>query len=104
MYADYRRWTGFICANLRIAFWLLFDAHRTGAGLHQALPHTPAMGNMGTSNPFPDFLPRLRKQRTSYNVWDVPTFPLSDYLRASTAAHYRWACTRLRRWWRGKML
>jgi hypothetical protein len=33
--------------------------------------------------------------------WTGPSWTLSDYLRASTAAHYLWARTRIRRWWRG---
>lgn len=32
--------------------------------------------------------------------WTGPSWTLSDYLRASTAAHYLWARTRIRRWWR----
>ena len=32
--------------------------------------------------------------------WTGPSWTLSDYLRAATAAHYRWARTRIRRWWR----
>jgi hypothetical protein len=32
--------------------------------------------------------------------WTGPSWTLSDYLRASTAAHYMWARTRIRRWWR----
>lgn len=31
--------------------------------------------------------------------WTGPSWTLSDYLRASTAAHYLWASTRIRRWW-----
>ena len=31
--------------------------------------------------------------------WTGPSWTLSDYLRASTAAHYLWARTRIRRWW-----
>jgi hypothetical protein len=30
--------------------------------------------------------------------WTGPSWSLSDYLRASTAAHYLWARTRIRRW------
>ena len=33
-------------------------------------------------------------------AWTGPSWTLSDYLRASTAAHYVWARTRIRRWWR----
>ena len=33
-------------------------------------------------------------------AWTGPSWTLSDYLRASTAAHYLWARTRIRRWWR----
>lgn len=32
--------------------------------------------------------------------WTGPSWTLSDYLRASTAAHYLWARNRIRRWWR----
>src|SRR3990172_7094039 len=32
--------------------------------------------------------------------WTGPSWTLSDYLRASTAAHDLWARTRIRRWWR----
>jgi hypothetical protein len=32
--------------------------------------------------------------------WTGPSWTLSDYLRASTAAHYLWARTRIRRWTR----
>ena len=35
-------------------------------------------------------------------TWTGPSWTLSDYLRASTAAHYLWARTRIRRWWRAK--
>ena len=31
--------------------------------------------------------------------WTGPSWTLSDYLRAATAAHYLWARTRIRRWW-----
>ena len=34
--------------------------------------------------------------------WTGPSWTLSDYLRASTAAHYLWARTRIRRWLRSK--
>jgi hypothetical protein len=34
--------------------------------------------------------------------WTGPSWTLSDYLRASTAAHYLWARTRIRRWWRAR--
>jgi hypothetical protein len=34
--------------------------------------------------------------------WTGPSWTLSDYLRASTAAHYLWAGTRIRRWWRAQ--
>jgi hypothetical protein len=34
--------------------------------------------------------------------WTGPSWTLSDYLRASTAAHYLWARTRIRRWWHSK--
>jgi hypothetical protein len=34
--------------------------------------------------------------------WTGPSWTLSDYLRASTAAHYLWADTRIRRWWRAR--
>lgn len=32
--------------------------------------------------------------------WAGPSWTLSEYLRASTAAHYLCASTRIRRWWR----
>jgi hypothetical protein len=32
--------------------------------------------------------------------WTGPSWTLSDYFRASTAAHYLWARTRIRRWFR----
>ena len=35
-------------------------------------------------------------------AWTGPSWTLSDYLRASTAAHYLWARTRIRRWWRAQ--
>ena len=34
--------------------------------------------------------------------WTGPSWTLSDYLRASTAAHYLWARVRIRRWWRSQ--
>ena len=34
--------------------------------------------------------------------WTGPSWTLSDYLRASTAAHDLWARTRIRRWWRAQ--
>ena len=34
--------------------------------------------------------------------WTGPSWTLSDYLRAATAAHYLWARTRIRRWWRAQ--
>ena len=34
--------------------------------------------------------------------WTGPSWTLSDYLRASTAAHYLWARKRIRRWWRAQ--
>jgi len=35
-------------------------------------------------------------------AWTGPSWTLSDYLRANTAAHYRWARVRIRRWWRAR--
>ena len=35
-------------------------------------------------------------------AWMGPSWTLSDYLRACTAAHYLWARTRIRRWWRAQ--
>jgi hypothetical protein len=35
-------------------------------------------------------------------AWTGPSWTLSDYLRASTAAHYLWARTRIRRWRRAQ--
>jgi hypothetical protein len=34
--------------------------------------------------------------------WTGPSWALSDYFRANTAAHYTWARTRIRRWWRAQ--
>jgi hypothetical protein len=34
--------------------------------------------------------------------WTGPSWTLSDYLRAATAAHYLWARTRIRRWERAR--
>lgn len=34
--------------------------------------------------------------------WTGPSWTLSDYLRASTAAHYLWARSRIRRWARAQ--
>ena len=34
--------------------------------------------------------------------WTGPSWTLSDYLRANTAAHYLWARRRIRRWWRSQ--
>lgn len=34
--------------------------------------------------------------------WTGPSWTLSDYLRASTAAHYLWARKRIKRWWRAQ--
>ena len=34
--------------------------------------------------------------------WTGPSWTLSDYLRAATAAHYLWARTRIRRWKRAQ--
>ncbi len=33
-------------------------------------------------------------------AWAGPTWTLSDYVRANTASHYRWACKHIRRWLR----
>jgi hypothetical protein len=33
-------------------------------------------------------------------VWTGPSWTLSDYFRANTSAHYKWARTRIRRWLR----
>ncbi len=35
-------------------------------------------------------------------TWTGPSWTMSDYLRANTAAHYLWARTRIRRWWRAQ--
>jgi hypothetical protein len=35
-------------------------------------------------------------------AWTGPTWTLSDYFRANTAAHYLWAQKRIRRWLRGQ--
>jgi hypothetical protein len=34
--------------------------------------------------------------------WTGPSWTLSDYLRASTAAHYLWARKHIKRWWRAQ--
>jgi hypothetical protein len=31
-------------------------------------------------------------------AWAGPTWTLSDYVRANTASHYRWACKHIRKW------
>jgi hypothetical protein len=36
--------------------------------------------------------------------WTGPSWTLSDYLRASTPAHYLWARTRIRRWLRAQRM
>lgn len=36
-------------------------------------------------------------------AWTGPSWTLSDYLRACTAAHYLWARTRIRRWSRAQI-
>lgn len=36
--------------------------------------------------------------------WTGPSWTLSDYLRAATAAHYLWARKRIRRWWRAQTM
>ena len=33
-------------------------------------------------------------------TWTGPTWTLSDYVRANTASHYRWACKHIRKWLR----
>lgn len=33
-------------------------------------------------------------------AWAGPTWTLSDYIRANTASHYRWACKHIRKWLR----
>jgi len=33
-------------------------------------------------------------------AWTGPTWSLSDYIRANTASHYRWACKHIRKWLR----
>ncbi len=35
-------------------------------------------------------------------TWTGPSWTLSDYFRANTAAHYRWAYRRIRSWWRAQ--
>ncbi len=38
-----------------------------------------------------------------FTLREIPRLnEMSDYLRASTAAHYLWARTRIRRWWKNK--
>lgn len=34
--------------------------------------------------------------------WTGPTWSLSDYIRANTASHYRWACKHIRKWIRAQ--
>jgi hypothetical protein len=34
--------------------------------------------------------------------WAGPTWTLSDYVRANTASHYRWACKHIRKWLRAQ--
>lgn len=34
--------------------------------------------------------------------WTGPTWTLSDYIRANTASHYRWACKHIRKWLRAQ--
>jgi hypothetical protein len=34
-------------------------------------------------------------------AWTGPTWTLSDYIRANTASHYRWACKHIRKCLRG---
>lgn len=34
--------------------------------------------------------------------WTGPSWTLSDFFRANTVAHYLWARTRIRRWWRAQ--
>ncbi len=31
-------------------------------------------------------------------AWTGPTWSLSDYIRANTASHYRWACRHIQKW------
>lgn len=35
-------------------------------------------------------------------AWAGPTWTLSDYVRANTASHYRWACNHIRKWLRAQ--
>ena len=35
-------------------------------------------------------------------AWAGPTWTLSDYVRANTASHYRWACGHIRKWLRAQ--
>jgi len=35
-------------------------------------------------------------------AWTGPTWTLSDYVRANTASHYRWACKHIRKWLRAQ--
>ncbi len=35
-------------------------------------------------------------------VWAGPTWTLSDYVRANTASHYRWACKHIGKWLRAQ--
>ena len=36
-------------------------------------------------------------------TWAGPTWTLSDYVRANTASHYRWACKHIRKWLRSRI-
>jgi hypothetical protein len=35
-------------------------------------------------------------------AWTGSTWALSDYIRANTASHYRWACKHIRKWLRAQ--
>jgi len=35
-------------------------------------------------------------------AWTGPSWTLSDYVRANTASHYRWACKHIRKWIRAQ--
>jgi len=40
--------------------------------------------------------------RVGRYAWQGPTWTLSDYIRANTASHYRWARKHIRRWMRAR--
>ncbi len=45
-----------------------------------------------------DEVPDLDLIKIGRFKWAGPTWTLSDYIRANTASHYRWACKHIRKW------